>query len=215
METTNDGNIHDEDPPLEAQEVQIIIQHSDSSCLPLNQVIDREVIDEDGDVLIQSSAKEFLVSSKILGLASPVFKAMFNSNFLEGSTFRSVQNPLKLPLPYDDPDALAVLFHTLHFSPKLRSLKLGVDLQLDVAHLSDKYVCTNSIHGESERWLRSVSESDHNTSALWKLSTIAFLMGHIDEFSNLTAKLVWKISAAELDQTTLSSALPDVLKGMS
>ena len=215
MEAADNGSIYVEDTPLEAQEAELVIRHSNRSCEPPNQVIDREIIDDDGDVLVQTGSKELLVSSKILALASPVFKAMFNSKFLEGSTIRSTQNPLELPLPDDDPDALAVLFHTLHFSSKQKFLRLGADLQLHVAQLSDKYDCTASISGESGRWLRSLSEGDHDTSILWTSSTIAFLMGHMDEFSNFTAKLALKLTAAELDHTAPNSALPETFKGMS
>lgn len=206
METTNDRNIHAADSPPEAQEAEPVIRQPNRSYQPSDQVIDREIVNEDGDILVQTSSQELLVSSKILTLASPVFKTMFNSKFLEGSAIRSVQNPLELPLPDDDPDALAVLFHTLHFSSKRKFLKLGADLQLDVAQLSDKYDCATSIYGESGRWLRSLSESDHSSLILWKSSTIDFLMGHIDEFSNLTAKLVLKVTAAELDHTASNSA---------
>lgn len=181
----------------------------------MDQVIDREIVDKDGDVLVQTRSKEVLVSSNILALASPVFKAMFNSRFLYGSTSRSVQTPLKLPWPDDHPDALAVLFHTIHFSSKRKFLELGVDLQLDVAQLSDKSHCTTSIYGESGRWLRSWSESGHESSVLWKLSSIAFMLGHVDEFSNLTAKLVSKLTAAELDDIVPDPALPEALRGMS
>jgi len=180
-------------------------------------VIDREIINESGNILIQTSSKELLILSKILALASPVFKAMLNLKFLEGITIRSVHNPLELPLPDDDPDALAVLFYTLHFSSQRKFPKLGADLQLDVTYLSDKYDCITSIYGESGRWLRSLSESesDHESPMLWKLSTIAFLIGHVDEFSNLTTKLVLNLTAAELNRTTPNSALPETLKGMS
>ena len=218
MDTTSDGNIHATDLLLDAQEAELVIQHSDSlyEYPPSDQVISREVIDEDGDVLIQTSAKEFLVSSKILALASPIFKIMFNSkDFREGSTDRSVRNPLKISLPYDGPDALSVLFHTLHFSSKWKSLKLGADLQLELARISDKYDCTTSIYGESERWLRSMNEDDHESSVLWKLSNVAFLMDHIGEFSNLTAKLALKLSVAELEHTTLHPTLPETMKSMS
>ena len=215
METTDIGNNYAGDTPLEAQEAELVVGVSDRSHEASDQVIDREIIDDDGDVLIQTSPKEFLVSSKILALASPVFKAMFKPNFLEGSTIRSEYHPLKLTLPDDDPDALAVLFHTLHFSSKRTFLNLGADLQLDVARLSEKYDCITSISGESGRWLRLLSKSDQGTSILWTLSTIAYLMGHTDEFSDITAKLVFKLTAAELDHTAPNSALPETLKGMS
>ena len=217
MATTTDSNIHAEDPLLDAQEAEQVIQHSDSLCeyQPSDEVIDREVIDKNGDVLIQTSAKEFLVSSKILAVASPVFEAMFKSNFLEGSTIRNVQHPLELPLPDDDPDALAVLLHTSHFSSKYKLSKLKADLQLDIAQLCDKYDCKMSVYGESGRWLRSLNERDDESSVLWTLSTVAFLMGHVDEFSNLTTRLMLKSSAGELERFALHSALPESIKRMS
>ena len=215
MEAADDGTTHAEDMPPEAEEAEVLVWHSNRSSESPEQVIDREIIDDDGDVLVQTKSKELLVSSKILALASPVFKAMFNSNFLEGNTVRSVQDPLNLPLPDDDPDALAVLFHALHFSSKRTFLNLEANLQLLVARLSDKYQCTASISGESERWLRSLSEREQETSTLWTVSIIAFLMGHVDEFSKSTAKLVLKSTAAELDHTAPSSSLPETYQGMS
>lgn len=212
MEATDGGNNHAEDTPVEEQEDKLVILNG-SSELP-DEVIDRDIIDEDGDVLVKTNSNEMLVSSKLLALASPVFKAMFNSKFREGSTIRSVQKPLELPLPDDNPDALTVLFHTLHFSSKRTFHSLGADLQLHVAQSADKYQCTTSISGESGRWLRSLSKSDQATSTLWTLSTIAFLMGRTDEFSNITAKLVLKSTAAELDHAAPNSALPETFKGM-
>ena len=215
METADDGNTHAEDSPSETQEAGLAIWHPNRSGEPPDLVIDREIIDDDGDVLAQTKSKQMLVSSKILALASPVFKAMFSSNFLEGSTPRSVQNPLKLPLPDDDPDALAVLFHTLHFSSKRTFSNLSADLQLHVAQLADKYQCTASIAGESGRWLRSLSEGTYESSVLWTLSTIAFLMGHKDDFSKFTVKLVLGSTTAELDLAAPNAALPETIKGMS
>ena len=40
-------------------------------------------------------------------------------------------------------------------------------------------------------------------------------MGHIDEFSKSTAKLVLKSTAAELDHTAPSSSLPETFQGTS
>jgi len=86
METTTDGSIHAIDSPPKAQEAEVVIRHLNRSYQASDQVIDREIIDESGDILIQTSSKELLISSKILALASPVFKAMLNSKFLEGIT---------------------------------------------------------------------------------------------------------------------------------
>ena len=47
-------------------------------------MLHREVIDEEGDVLLRSGVREFLVSSKVLALASSYFDTMFRSEFSEG-----------------------------------------------------------------------------------------------------------------------------------
>ena len=222
METTNDETTHAGDSPPEIQEAELVILHSNRSCEPPeklseppDQATNREIIDDDGDVLVQTNSKELILSSKILALASPVFKAMFSPKFREGSTARSAQNPLQLPLPDDNPDALTVLFHTLHFSSKRTFSSLGADLQLQIAQLADKYQCIASISGESGRWLRSLSEGGYESSVLWTLSTIAFLMGHKDEFSKFTVKLVLGLTAMELDLSEPNAALPETIKGMS
>ena len=176
----------------------------------------REIIDEDGDVLVQACSKEFVVSSKVLILASPVFRAMFSSRFLEGSKTRSTNQPLKLPLPDDDQDALELLFHNLHFSPKWTRQMPDINLQVKVAYLCDKYDCTSCIHSGSLLWLRSLTDKDCKSSnLLWKLSTIAFLLGHEVDFEKINATLASTLSVAQIDGAELNPALPNSLKGMS
>ena len=215
METADDGNIHAEDTPLEGREAELVTWRPNPLSETPDQVIDREIIDDDGDVLLQTNSKQFLVSSKILEIASPVFTAMFNARHLKLTTPRSVQNPLKVVLPGNDLDAWAVLLHTLHFSSKRTFLNPGADLQLRVAQISDGYQCKISISGKSGRWLRSLSGSDYGTRMLWRSSTIAFLKDHMEEFSNFTANLALKSTAAELDHVTPNTALSETLKGMS
>ncbi|KAI9681152.1 MAG: hypothetical protein M1817_002434 [Caeruleum heppii] len=206
------GSTADSSPA--AQETKLVLRQA-SSCpsQTSDQPLDREIIDEAGDLLVQTSSKEFLVSSKILTLASPIFKAMFGSGFLEGNLDRSAQHPLELPLSDDSPDAWAVLFHILHFSSKRKFLMPDVDLHLEIAQLSDKYDCMASVQAESKQWLRSRSGTDYESSILWKLTTITFLLDHTEEFANFTAKLASTLSAAELDDATLATVLPGSLKG--
>src|SRR5207244_3196039 len=113
------------------------------------------------------------------------------------------------------PDALTMLFRILHFSRKRKCLEPDVDLQLDLAQLANKYDCTAFIHAESEQWLRSFSEDEHESLTLWKLSTIAFLLSHAEEFANFTSKLALTLSAARLDGATLPPPLPVSLQGSS
>lgn len=139
---------------------------------------------------------------------------MFKSKFLEGCSIRNTQQPLELPLPDDDPSALTVFLHTLHFSAKRSFSRVGVDLQLEVAKLADKYDCTTAINGDSGRWLRSLSEDDCNPLTLSKLSAAACLLGHTGPFSDFTAKLAVKTTVAELYDVMQESSLSDCLKGL-
>lgn len=50
----------------------------------VNDQTNRDIYDENGDLLVKSDSKQFLVSSKVLELASPVFETIFKSCFREG-----------------------------------------------------------------------------------------------------------------------------------
>ena len=67
-----------------------------------------------GDViLILENETKLLVSSTMLVEASPVFNAMFGTNFKEGQNL-SPDNPPEISLPDDDPDAMFLLCELLH-----------------------------------------------------------------------------------------------------
>ena len=174
-----------------------------------------EVVDQDGDVLVQTGNRDILVSSKILGLASPVFSAMLNSVFKEGQVSRSSQHPLNLPLPDDDPDALAGLFRAWHFSAQRDQLFPSIDTQLEMAVLADKYDCAISIQITGKYWLLTARDEIHNAATLWKLATVAFLLNLADGFSNFTATLIKSLSAQDLKMLKLHETLPYTLRGSS
>lgn len=173
----------------------------------------REVIDEEGDVLLRSGIREFLVSSKVLALASSYFDTMFRSEFSEGCAMRNSAVPLSIKLSDDDPEALAVLLHTIHFSRKRRYLELQLDTQFNIAVLSDKYDCVRALYSDSQRWLMSASAAKHCISSLWKLTAVAYLMYHPVLFAKQTSQLVQVLRADDLDGPLPLSSLPDVLQG--
>lgn len=93
-----------------------IIQESD--CFTFSP--DRGIVefDADGDInlLLDQNEdsgdfhKRFLVSSKALSLASPMFKAMFSGRYKEGTISKEI------PLPDDNAFAL---WYLLHIAPQL------------------------------------------------------------------------------------------------
>lgn len=63
-------------------------------------------------------------------MISPVFERVFEPGYSEGDKKRSKDDPLRLPLDNESPEALALLFHILHLSPRQRYIEPGVDLLL-------------------------------------------------------------------------------------
>jgi hypothetical protein len=185
------------------------------SSMELNTVLSTEMIDRDGDVLVHSGNRKLLVSSKVLGLASPVFYTMLNSDFREGNSGRSSQHPLKLPLPDDDPDALAGLFHAWHFSALGDQLHQSIDRQLEIVILADKYNCALSIQALGKCWLLIARSEIYKAPELWQLCTIAFLLNLADEFSIFTASLIKLLSAEDLETVELHEMLPYTVRGTS
>jgi BTB/POZ domain len=208
MATAEDSAM--DSPPAPQETEAVIDKLSKGSMQSLDQAVaDRDIIYEDGDVLIIFGSRELLVSSKALSIASPVFKTMFNSRFIEGTMVRSVQNPLKLPLPEDDPDAVAALVESLHFSAKRKFL--GYDVELEVVQLCDKYDCTTSLYGLSGPW-NCVPDEGKRSAYLWQRATIAFSMGNPEAFASSTVKLALKLTRAEIEAATLPTMLPASLK---
>ena len=151
----------------------------------------REILDPDGDVLIQTStSKQLLVSSKAMSLASPVFRRMLSSGFKEGDKARSAEDPLVLPLPHDDSVALTLLLKTWHFSsvekedwPTIRQLRL-------LARLADKYDCMQSARPASEPWLQSVNIGGMDANTLWSAISAAYELDHARLFESLTSQAI-------------------------
>ena len=111
-----------------------------------------------GDVLItvktgsNSEQKRFLVSSQVLGLASPVFARLFQGNMSEGEKLRNGES-LCVELPEDDADAMEIIFRVLHHDPGLIRISKSLESLAVLAVHSDKYDCSNSLRPWVELWL--------------------------------------------------------------
>jgi len=175
--------------------------------------VDYEAIDEKGDVLLQIRTKGFLVSSKVLSLASIYFERMFKSEFREGLAPRSPEHPLSLDASDDDPEGLAVLLHTIHFSKKRVFAGLDIRQQLQVAILCDKYDVTRAMYSDSFRWLQTVGLKDESVNDLWAAIATAYLMKHEAEFAKRASRLVQVLPSGLLDHSSPPLCLPDELRG--
>ncbi|KAK1843432.1 hypothetical protein CCHR01_13927 [Colletotrichum chrysophilum] len=116
------------------------------------RLADADAEAEDEDETLQND--ELRVSSKVLQLNSPVFKAMLGGKFKEGTELaeRTGPEPYDLELPDDDVEAMSILCQILHNVyvpeiPKPMSLE-------KLAYICDKYECINALKYCGIVWIR-------------------------------------------------------------
>lgn len=172
----------------------------------------RFVMDDQGDVVIVSESLELLVSSKILSLASRVFRAMLEpGRFQEGQTNRGSDNPLSLPLVDDDPNSLVLFCKVLHF--KAVNPPRDVAALVSFVTLCDKYDCTVAARHFISLWIKLIYDQSIESSTLMDLLWAAYMFEQADEFANLSTKLAKGLTAEEAASLTLHEELPESIKG--
>ncbi|CAK1360128.1 hypothetical protein CB0940_06230 [Cercospora beticola] len=116
-------------------------------------------IDPDGDVVLvcgsADKTKRLRVSSKVLSLASPVFKTMLGPDFKEGKRL-SKHGSLNLPLPDDDGEDMTIICNILHFRHSKLPRQLDTIKLQDISVLADKYSCTMALGPIVEHWVEEL-----------------------------------------------------------
>ena len=182
-----------------------------------------EIIDDEGDVVLQSGSKEFHVSRKVLTLASPRFKTLFKSPFSEAQTLASADENnghIKIILKEDDDAALAILLHVLHYSNKREYKTLDLDMQYRVAVVSDKYQCISSMSTQTRDWLRESGCGEFKAlSLILKSVAVAHLTRQSEIFLRLVERrpggLLFNLEASDLEGEVPEKTLPSELRGTS
>ncbi|EXJ56894.1 hypothetical protein A1O7_07238 [Cladophialophora yegresii CBS 114405] len=120
---------------------------SDSSATASDTVIN---LDPNGDLLLKigkmetpEKARQLRISTSIMTLVSPFFKAMLKGNFQEGQLALSETNPPTLDLDVEDVEAMTTLCQIIHHG---RAAQQPVHLEhlVRVATLSDMYGCQSA-----------------------------------------------------------------------
>lgn len=89
-----------------------------------------------------SAVRNFQVSSKLLSLASPVFKALFSPGFAEGQPTSS--NPIRIQLHDDDADSMCLMCAVFHHKCAWAN-GIGLEILKRLVIITDKYdVCMSS-----------------------------------------------------------------------
>ncbi|KAK5653078.1 hypothetical protein OQA88_9365 [Cercophora sp. LCS_1] len=107
-----------------------------------------------------------VVSSKILCLASPVFKVMLTGNFREAREFRNLNaskegqtEPYTIELPEDNPLGMTNLLHLLHFNFDKIPETIAVKEIEYIAILCDKYQCAHILQYCGRVWINDWIEA--------------------------------------------------------
>lgn len=163
---------------------------------PVDDALDVEELDYNGNVILIvegefPSTAEFLVSSKVLELASPVFAALFSQNFSEGGRIIEDNRP-EITLRDDDPAAMRQILRILHF--KDPEDEMDAKMLAALAIHCDKYTCTRALRPWIKTWFASTrsikSANDHG---------LLLLAAH---FFRIPESFAWVSSKAQKDLTS-------------
>ena len=172
------------------------------------------VIDPAGDVIFVLDDLEFQVSSKILSLASPVFKAMFGPSFAEGQGQPGSKVIRRIQLSDDKAEALSAMCHVLHHQ-NTSADPVDIDRLEDMATLVDKYDCVRSMHYWAAYQLRMIKV--HAMKEPYRLLWPSYVFGDAANFNSLTKYMVLNLPICVLNRNYVpkdaASHLPDGLIG--
>ena len=169
-------------------------------------------IDPEGDVYFQLAEVELRVSSKVLGLASSVWKAMFSPRFKEGTNLAQY-GTCRIPLPDDNSDAMILICEVLHHK-FCRTENPNQELLGEVALLVHKYDCVQAFRSWSTcQMVVLVHDENFQKSSRSLLLPHVFFFDHVSEFQAITRDMMYlsDIGPNYVVSDTFAARLPDGL----
>lgn len=159
------------------------------------------IIDPEGDIFLHlaraSDDSEDLVrvSSRVLCLASPVFRTILgpNSNFQEAQTLRdNTDTPNMIRLLDDDASAMLMLLKVVHLPTHLLPRQITLDVFYEIAIVCDKYDMARVMVSWAMAWISATESVD---DAQWL--AIAWVFRDRPLFNRVTK---WLIMYTRLDE---------------
>ena len=174
-------------------------------------------LDPDGDLILVvdgQNAERFLVSSKILSLASPVFSKMLGPNFREGTQMADSTCPT-ISLHDDDPLAMITMLGAFHYKERDPEIPMTAEELAVLAIHCDKYDCVKTVKPWILTWFSNF-QHDLVEEEYGFLLLAAHFFRAAEKFSELSAKAQVKLSTssfAKWDRVDMLGFLPDGLRG--
>jgi hypothetical protein len=186
----------------------------DSSEIQLaDEDLGLERIDPDGNVILlvegQSTAR-FLVSSKILSMASPMFAKLFDFNFYEGIQMANSSCPT-ISLREDDPAAMRTIIRILHYQEPEQDNPMDAETFAILAIHCDKYDCVKALRPWIFKWF-SEFQSIATAEEYGYLLLAAHLFRSAEQFSRVSVKAQTRLSSkffTKWEMVDMMDLLPD------
>ena len=165
-------------------------------------------VDSSGDLtlLVQAGGKRktFVVSSKAMCLASPVWHAMFDpkSHFKEANLGNK-----EASLEDDDPEALLLLLNIAHLQFLKVPQSLTFDQLLKVSILCDKYDVVTLVRPWLLRWLDKLKHLS-NSPGYEEWLFIAWVFGDASTFTSIALRLVLEIKDVLFGRYVTGTGVP-------
>lgn len=182
----------------------------ESEAIARNKII----ADPKGDIIFlvgpDDDRTKIQVSSKALGLASPVFLAWFSPRYLEGTPTESGA-PRTVRLPDDDPAAMTILCYVLHFQSDQVSMTSFTVFE-NLALLCDKYDCSRALKPWATSWSQRWPGSGSGEDNYFCMTNIAFAFDLPGVFHKATLEIFRDAPGAQIAnagrEVLLSQTLP-------
>ncbi|KAK2739460.1 hypothetical protein FQN57_006589 [Myotisia sp. PD_48] len=120
------------------------------------------------EILDPNFTRKVLVSSSLLGLASPVFAALFSPRFSEGTKIVETECP-EITLSDDDPNSMLMILRALHFREPM------------IDRISSRQLAVLALHCDNVQWIPTAEVYGH-------LLLAAHFFRAADEFSDISCQ---------------------------
>ena len=159
-------------------------------------------IDPEGDVYLCSSEFKLLVSSKVLSVASPVFKKLFGPHFLEGAKV-SATAPGSVTLLEDDAKAMVALCQVIHHRSHKVATKPSFSFLEKVTIAADKYDCFQAMSQWGANYCARILQATPEGVGAGRLLLPSLLYGDFIVFRAVTKSIVYTLKQSEFDELLL------------
>lgn len=155
---------------------------------------------------------QFIVSTKVLSLASPVFLKMFACSFKEGLELRA-SNRARVRLREDDNSAMNIILRILHYRWPEHPEIVDAERLASIAVHCDKYDCTMAMAPWASRWFDRLAPVVDAPEELEFLLLAAYKLNDAQQFAKVSARAVPIQTLGSHRCKAILHSLPDLVQG--